>query len=149
MNAHVSVTTEAQALVDGWPTCPAVTFGWDEHDPAVVAVTIDQSKDLPDCAPLTWLIGRDLMAAGVTAARPIGDGDVRVKARISPITPAASSFVMRLTNEGRVAHMVMPLAPVQWLVSEAERIVPVGSQDETDIINAELEVFLASLRDAA
>src|SRR3954451_7948540 len=68
------------------PSEVSALFSYDARDPYAVSITFGPAR-VGGKDPVTWLVGRELLRAGLD--RPTGDGDVRVG-------PAARSDVLFL-----------------------------------------------------
>lgn len=137
--AIVQTSLRATTLKDGFSERAEVTLSWDETDPVAISVRIDQSAlGVP---VVTWMIGRDLISAALSDTGRFGVGDVAVH--------AGRCFTMGVyPRRPNGALVVMHRKLVEWLIDEAESMVPSGGTDESDIITAELELVLAELGDA-
>lgn len=70
-NVPVAITQNDKiAVSDG-------QFRYSDTDPYVVAFEIQQ-PGYPKSDTVTWMVGRDLLAAGVCSKTPVGEGDMRV-----------------------------------------------------------------------
>lgn len=136
----VQTSLRATTFTDGYSQRADVTLSWDETDPVAVKVLIDQTAaGLP---VVTWLIARALIREALCEKGLFGAGDVQIK--------AGRCFTLALCPRAtQSALVVMHRAMVQWLIDEAESMVPSGGADEVDIITAELELVLAGMGDAA
>lgn len=134
----VQTSLRATTITDGVSRCADVTLSWDECDPVAVKILIDQGAlEVP---VVTWMIGRDLIRAALCDSGRFGVGDVAVR--------AGRCFTLAVYPRRRNgALIVMHRSLVEWLIDEAERIVPTGGVDECDIVAAELELVLAEMRD--
>lgn len=144
----LQTSTGATTFTDGHSQHTEVSLVWDEYDPVAVKVSIDQSAvGLP---VVTWMVGRALIREALDSKGLFGVGDVQVRSgrfftlALCPHGPwgvrpaAAGALVVMHQRQG-----------LEWLIDEAESMVPSGSPDESDIITAELELVLAGLGDAA
>lgn len=134
----VQTSLRATTFTDGHSQHAEVTLSWDEDDPVAVKVRVDQSAlGLP---VVTWMVGRDLIHAALSDTGKFGVGDVTVR--------AGRCFTLAVyPRRVNGALIVMHRSLVDWLIDQAEAMVPSGSQDEADIIAAELELVLAELGD--
>lgn len=104
-------------------------------DPYAVRLDIATGEE---CS-VTWHIGRDLLATGLS--QPAGDGDVRVK----PVVTEQGRRAVRLTlrsPEGTAA-LEAPLAQVAEFLTETYVLVPTGCESEHLGLDAGLARLLA------
>lgn len=134
-----ATTVDAHTFTDGWSAHAPVELVWCEDDPLVLTISCDSGSGSP---VVSWWVDRALVAAAF-GQRCVGDGDVEVRAPGAFVT-----FVVRPPGVP-ATFLVMSRTPVSWLLAEAERLVPSGGEDESSIVDAELELLLASWRDVA
>lgn len=138
--AIVQTSLRATTFTDGYTQRADVTLSWDECDPVAVKVLIDQTA--AGQPVVTWMVGRALIREALDNQGLFGCGDVQIK--------AGRCFTLALRPAAvQSALVVMHRKLVEWLIDEAESMVPSGGADESDIIAAELELVLAGLGDAA
>jgi hypothetical protein len=128
-----------QLIRPGSPFEFSALFSYDTRDPYAVSITFGSAlvgrKD-----PVTWLIGRDLLRAGLD--QPTGDGDVRVG-------PTASSDVLFLhlrTYSGE-ALMELPRTALAAFVRGTETLVPFGEEGAVIDLDEGLTVLLSRAED--
>jgi hypothetical protein len=88
----------------------------------------------------TWLIGRELLALGMTADadRPAGDGDVQVWRDEDP------EFVLiSLSGIEGSALLAAPTEPVLRFLAATESLVPLGGESEK--MEGEISALIAAL----
>jgi len=110
-------------------------FSYDARDPFAVSITFGYTG--PDTEErITWLVGRDLMRAGLD--RPAGDGDVRLR-------PTAATGVLLLHLRAPTGEALMELSrtALATFVAGTETLVPFGTEEMVIDFDHELSVLLS------
>jgi hypothetical protein len=120
-SAGYSCTLTLQ-LISSRPSCkvPAL-FSYDARDPYAVRITFG-SAHAGGTNAVTWLIGRDLLRAGLD--RPTGDGDVRV----GPTEARSDVLFLQLRAPSGEALMELSRAALAAFVKATETWVPFGAE---------------------
>jgi hypothetical protein len=96
-------------------------FSYDARDPYAVRITFGSpAVDFEDA--VTWLIGRELLRAGLD--QPTGDGDVRV----GPTEPRSEVLFLHLRAPSGEALMELSRTALAEFVSCTETLVPFGAE---------------------
>jgi cytochrome c1 len=117
------------------PSEVSALFSYDARDPYAVSITFGSARvDGKD--PVTWLIGRELLRAGLD--QPTGDGDVRVG-------PAARSDVLFLHLRTQAGEALMELSrtALAAFVRGTESVVPFGAEGAAIDLDEELADLLS------
>jgi len=111
-------------------------FSYDACDPYAVSITFGSAR-VGGKDPVTWLIGRELLRAGL--AQPTGDGDVRVG-------PAATSDVLflQLRTDSGEALMELSRTALAAFLKGTESLVPFGAEGAAIDLDGILAVILAT-----
>jgi hypothetical protein len=110
-------------------------FSYDRRDPFAVWITFGIAGSAAEDG-VTWLVGRDLLRAGLDS--PAGDGDVRV----GP-TAATDVLFLHLRTPADEALMELSRAALASFVAATETLVPFGSEEMADDLDHELSVLLS------
>jgi hypothetical protein len=110
-------------------------FSYDAGDPFAVRITFGGAGPGTE-DPITWLVGRDLLRAGLD--RPAGEGDVR----LGP-TAATDVVFLHLRAPGGEALMELARAALATFVAATEMVVPFGSELTVIDFDDELAVLLS------
>jgi hypothetical protein len=110
-------------------------FSYDARDPFAVWITFG-GTDSGTEDTVTWLVGRELLQAGLD--RPAGDGDVRV----GP-TAATDVLFLHLRAPGGEALMELSRAALATFVATTEMLVPFGSEETVLDFDDELALLLS------
>jgi hypothetical protein len=110
-------------------------FSYDARDPFAVWITFGDTES-GTADRVTWLVGRELLQAGLD--RPAGDGDVRV----GP-TAATDVLFLHLRAPGGEALMELSRAALATFVAATEILVPFGSELTVVHFDDELAVLLS------
>lgn len=110
-------------------------FSYDRRDPFAVSIRFSGAGCSTE-DQITWLVGRDLLRAGLDW--PTGDGDVRVG-------PTATSDVLFLHLRTPEAETLMEFSrpALATFVAASERLVPFGSEETLIDFDVELSVLLS------
>jgi Streptomyces sporulation and cell division protein, SsgA len=119
-----------------WTDVPAV-FAYDAADPFAVRIVFgDAAADPAD--GVTWLMGRELLQAGML--RPAGEGDVRVW----PASATADVLFLHLRAPSGEALFELSRAALGAFLRETERLVPVGDEPLALDLDDELTLLLSN-----
>jgi Streptomyces sporulation and cell division protein, SsgA len=110
-------------------------FSYDRRDPFAVWITFSVAGSGTEDR-ITWLVGRDLLRAGLDW--PTGDGDIRV----GP-TSATDVLFLRLRAPTGEALMELSRAALATFVAATEMLVPFGSEETAIDFDNELSVLLS------
>lgn len=109
---------------------------YDDRDPLVVAFDFPGRRTRTGRRdPIRWLIGRDLLAAGLLL--PTGDGDVYV-------APEGEMVVLELTTPTGHAVQATPLVGLARFLDLTEQLVPYGQEVTDDLIDQALATLLGA-----
>jgi hypothetical protein len=125
-----------------WTEVPALLC-YDAADPFAVRLAFgdvgDESGAVdPDEAGITWLVGRELLQAGLNG--PAGDGDVR----IWPAHAAADVVFLHLRAPSGEALFELSRATVSAFLRQTESLVPPGTEGELLHLDDALHVLLSN-----
>jgi len=119
-----------------WTDVPAV-LAYDAADPFAVRILFgDPVADPAD--GVTWLVGRELLQAGMQ--RPAGEGDVRVW----PASATADVLFLHLRAPSGEALFELSRAALGAFLRETERLVPVGDEPLALDLDDELTLLLSN-----
>jgi hypothetical protein len=111
-------------------------FSYDARDPYAVRITFGSPRvDFEDA--VTWLIGRELLRAGLD--RLIGDGDVRV----GPTTARSDVLFLQLRAPSGEALMELSRTALAAFIRGTETFVPFGAEGAAIDLDEELAVILS------
>ena len=111
-------------------------FSYDAQDPYAVRITFGSpSVDFEDA--VTWLIGRELLRAGLD--RLTGDGDVRV----GPTEPRSEVLFLHLRAPLGEALMELSRTALAAFIRGTETLVPFGAEGTATDLDEELAVILS------
>jgi hypothetical protein len=110
-------------------------FSYDRRDPFAVWITFSVAGSGTEDR-ITWLVGRDLLRAGLDW--PTGDGDIRV----GP-TSATDVLFLHLRAPAGEALMELSRAALVTFVAATEMLVPFGSEETAIDFDDELSVLLS------
>jgi hypothetical protein len=110
-------------------------FSYDARDPFAVRITFGGTGSGTE-APVTWLVGRDLLRAGLD--RPTGEGDVR----LGP-TAATDVLYLHLHSPAGEALMELSRAALATFMAGTETLVPFGAEETVVDLDVELSVLLS------
>ena len=116
------------------PSEISALFSYDARDPYAVSITFG-SASVDGKDPVTWLIGRELLRAGLD--HPNGDGDVRV----GPTARSDVLFLHLRTHSGE-ALMEVSRTALAAFVRGTETLVPFGAEGTAIDLDEELAVLL-------
>jgi len=98
----------------------SASFAYDAGDPYAVRITFGPAR--PGGDEVTWLIGRDLLRAGLD--RPTGDGDVRV----GPTASGGDVLFLQLRTPSGEALMELSRTALAAFVRRTGTVVPFGAE---------------------
>jgi hypothetical protein len=111
-------------------------FSYDARDPYAVRITFGSpAVDFEDA--VTWLIGRELLRAGLD--QPTGDGDVR----LGPTEPRSDVLYLHLRAPSGEALMELSRPALAAFVGGTETLVPFGAEGAAVDLDEELAVLLS------
>src|SRR4051812_13015475 len=124
-----------QLIGAGSPSEFSALFSYDARDPYAVSIRFGSTR-VGGRDPVTWLIGRELLRAGLD--QPTGEGDVRVG-------PAARSDVLFLHLRTRSGEALMELSRTALAASltGTASLVPFGAERAPIDLDEELAVLLS------
>jgi hypothetical protein len=111
-------------------------FSYDARDPYAVRITFGSPRvDFEDA--VTWLIGRELLRAGLD--RLTGDGDVRV----GPTAARSDVLLLQLRAPSGEALMELSRTALATFIRGTETFVPFGAEGAAIDLDEELAVILS------
>jgi hypothetical protein len=110
-------------------------FSYDARDPYAVRIAFGSARGGEDA--VTWLIGRELLRAGLD--QPTGDGDVRV----GPTASRTEVLFLHLRTPSGEALMELPRTALATFVRGTETLVPFGAEGAAIDLDEELAVLLS------
>jgi len=110
-----------QLIGRGAPSEVSALFSYDARDPYAVRITFGSARD-GGTDTVTWLIGRELLRAGLD--RPTGDGDVRV----GPTVARSDVLFLWLRAPSGEALMELSRTELAAFVRGTETVVPFGAE---------------------
>jgi hypothetical protein len=110
-------------------------FSFRANDPYTVRAVFSGAQSVS-----TWLLGRELLADGLTAAAddPAGNGDVQVWRDEDP-----DYVLISLSGVEGSALLAAPTEPLLRFISRTESLVPIGA--ESDRMEGEISALIAAL----
>ena len=112
-------------------------FSYDARDPYAVRITFGSPRvDFEDA--VTWLIGRELLRAGLDELT--GDGDVRV----GPIAARSDVLFLQLRAPSGEALMELSRTALAAFVTGTETLVPFGAEEAAIDLDGVLAVILST-----
>jgi len=122
-----------------WTEVPAL-LTYDAAAPFAVRITFGDAGVGPGSADdgVTWLVGRDLLRAGLD--RPAGDGDVRVW----PASATADVLFLHLRAPSGEALFELSRATLAAFVRETEALVRFGAESAELDLDEELAALLSN-----
>jgi hypothetical protein len=119
-----------------WTDVPAV-LAYDARDPFAVRIVFgDPATAATD--GVTWLMGRDLLQAGLS--RPAGEGDVR----LWPASATADVLFLHLRAPSGEALFELSRAALAAFLRGTERLVPIGEEHAALDLDDELALLLSN-----
>lgn len=123
----------ALALPDGHIITVRCDLEWTIEEPAAVKMTLRAG----DHEPVVWVFGRDLLLHGVGAHRPVGDGDVTIRAA----SERATRIILRSTDEGDADLLIFTGLLIPFL-DACEDACASGSPAEDERMTAWVDALL-------
>lgn len=126
-----------------WTDVPAL-LGYDPTDPYAVQISFGEVGASPEGSPvpadggITWLLGRELLRAGLD--RPAGDGDVR----IWPAHSASDILFLHLRAPSGEALFELSRGAVAAFLRHTDGMVPPGAEGAQLAIDDELQALLSN-----
>jgi hypothetical protein len=122
-----------------WTEVPAL-LTYDSADPFAVRITFGDTGPAPESAEdgVTWLVGRELLRAGLD--RPAGDGDVRVW----PASATADALFLHLRAPSGEALFELSRATLSTFLRETELLVQSGAESAELDLDEELAALLSN-----
>jgi Streptomyces sporulation and cell division protein, SsgA len=114
----------------------SAVLSYDARDPYAVRITFDSQRVGGEDA-ITWLIGRELLRAGLD--EPTGDGDVRV----GPTAARSEVLFLHLRAPSGEALMELSRPALAAFVRGTETVVPFGAEGAAIDLDEELAVLLS------
>jgi sporulation and cell division protein SsgA len=118
-----------------WTEVPAV-LRYAVDDPFAVRIGFGDADDGADDG-ITWLLGRELLAAGLE--RPAGDGDVR----LWPSRTSGDVLYLHLRAPSGEALFELSRATVAAFLQQTEALVPTGQETAALDVDEELATLLS------
>src|SRR3954447_7749708 len=118
------------------PSEVSALFSYDARDPYAVRITFGFARVGAKDA-VTWLIGRELLRAGLD--QPTGDGDVRV----GPTAARSEVLFLHLRTPFGEALMELSRTALAAFVRGTETLVPFGAEAAAIDLDEELAVLLS------
>ncbi|MEX5720091.1 SsgA family sporulation/cell division regulator [Geodermatophilus maliterrae] len=119
-----------------WTEVPAV-LRYAVDDPFAVRIGFGDADDGADDG-ITWLLGRELLAAGLE--RPAGDGDVR----LWPARTSGDVLYLHLRAPSGEALFELSRATVAAFLQRTETLVPTGQETAALGVDEELAALLSN-----
>ncbi|MBM7804713.1 hypothetical protein JOD57_000550 [Geodermatophilus bullaregiensis] len=119
-----------------WTEVPAV-LRYAVDDPFAVRIGFGDADDAADDG-ITWLLGRELLAAGLE--RPAGDGDVR----LWPGRASGDVLYLHLRAPSGEALFELSRATVAAFLQRTETLVPTGQETAALDVDEELAALLSN-----
>ncbi|SNS62552.1 Streptomyces sporulation and cell division protein, SsgA [Geodermatophilus saharensis] len=130
-----SVPTTLHLVGPGsWTEVPAV-LSYEVSDPFAVRIGFGEPGDPADDG-ITWLLGRELLTAGLE--HPAGDGDVR----LWPARTSGDVLYLHLRAPSGEALFELSRATVAAFLQQTEALVPTGQETAALDVDEELAVLL-------
>jgi hypothetical protein len=120
-----------------WTEVPA-TLSYEAADPFAVRITFGETGAGEAEQGVTWLVGRELLRAGLE--RPAGDGDVRVW----PASATADVLFLHLRAPSGEALFEFSRAALAAFLRQTELLVPTGSEAAALDLDDELTALLSN-----
>ena len=112
-------------------------FSYDARDPHAVRITFGSPRvDFEDA--VTWLIGRELLRAGLDQLT--GDGDVRV----GPTAASSDVLFLQLRAPSGEALLELSRTALVAFITGTEKLVPFGAEEAAIDLDGVLAVILST-----
>jgi hypothetical protein len=118
-----------------WTEVPAV-LSYEVGDPFAVRIAFGEAGEASEDG-ITWLVGRELLAAGLE--RPVGDGDVR----LWPARTDGDVLYLHLRAPSGEALFELSRATVSAFLQRTEALVPPGQETAALDVDEELALLLS------
>ena len=118
-----------------WTEVPAL-LRYELSDPFAVRITFGESD--ADEEGISWLLGRELMQAGLD--RPVGEGDVR----LWPSRTSGDVLYLHLRAPSGEALFELSRGTVAGFLQSTEDLVPTGEESSVLAVDSELEALLSN-----
>src|SRR4051794_38694112 len=118
------------------PSEVSALFSYDARDPFAVRITFGASR-VGDKDAVTWLIGRELLRAGLD--RVTGDGDVR----LGPTAARSDVLFLQLRAPSGEALMELSRTGLAAFIRGSETFVPFGAEGAAIDLDEELAVIVS------
>jgi Streptomyces sporulation and cell division protein, SsgA len=125
-----------QLIGRGSPSEVPALFSYDARDPYAVRIRFGSAHAGGKDA-VTWLIGRELLRAGLD--QPAGDGDVRV----GPTEARSDVLFLHLRAPSGEALMELSRTALAAFIRDTETLVPFGAEGAAIDLDEELAVILS------
>src|SRR3954471_21357580 len=119
-SSHYSCPLTLQLISSHSSSEVSALFSYHARDPYAVRITFGSARGGRDA--VTWLIGRELLRAGLD--QPTGDGDVRA----GPTEPQSDVLFLHLRTPSGEALMELSRTALAAFVRGTETLGPVGAE---------------------
>jgi hypothetical protein len=134
---HITPITLHLVGPQSWTEVPALLC-YDPSDPFAVRIAFGEMGEQDDEEGIAWLVGRELLQAGLE--HPTGDGDVRVW----PAQASADVLFLHLRAPSGEALFELSRATVAAFLRHTEALVPAGSESALLHLDQELDALLSN-----
>ncbi|RZU31436.1 SsgA family sporulation/cell division regulator [Blastococcus saxobsidens] len=134
---HITPITLQLVGPQSWTEVPALLC-YDPSDPFAVRIAFGEQDGADGEEGIAWLVGRELLQAGLE--RPAGDGDVRVW----PAHTASDVLFLHLRAPSGEALFELSRATVAAFLRHTEALVPTGSETALLHLDQELDALLSN-----
>jgi hypothetical protein len=134
-SSRYSCPLTLQLIGRGSPSEVPALFSYDARDPYAVRITFGSARGGKDA--VTWLIGRELLRAGLD--QPTGEGDVRV----GPTEASSDVLFLHLRAPCGEALMELSRTALAAFVRGTETLVPFGAEGAAVDLDEALAALLA------
>ncbi len=135
-SSQYSCPLTLQLIAPGSPSEVSALFSYDARDPYAVRITFGSPRvDFEDA--VTWLIGRELLRAGLDQLT--GDGDVRV----GPTAARSEALFIHLRAPSGEALMELSRTALAAFVKGTETLVPFGAEEAAIDLDEGLALLLS------
>jgi hypothetical protein len=134
---HITPITLQLVGPQSWTEVPALLC-YDSSDPFAVRIAFGEQDDEDGDEGIAWLVGRELLQAGLE--HPTGDGDVRVW----PARTASDVLFLHLRAPSGEALFELSRATVAAFLQHTESLVPSGSEAALLHLDQELDALLSN-----
>lgn len=131
LGLHLVVPTEEMSV----PL--TATLSYSAEDPYAVRISFHAGLD----EPIEWILGRELLSAGIQGPQGLGDAQVWPSSAATDDL-AADVLNIELSSPYGHAHFEAPAADVADFLRSTEQVVPVGSESAHVDFDAELTDLL-------